>query len=485
MGGARWLSLRRRSLRARLTLLAVALLAAGMVAAAIGTRLALQSFLIGRVDQQFHAAEQPTLHYLTGPASDQGAAAALFQALPRHAIAAVVYPGGRLGRYRATGSIGEESEVLGLIRGARPGLFTGEGYRFQAVPAAGVPQAGAPPGDDDQQTQPLPAGTLLVIGLPLADADSTLSRLVVLELVIGVVVLGVVALLAYVTVRRELQPLRRIETTAAKIAGGDLGQRVEDADVHTEVGQLGASLNAMLAQIEAAFRERQEAAERLRRFVGDASHELRTPLTSVRGYAELFRRGAADKPADLALVMGRIEAEAERMGLLVDDLLLLAKLDQRRPVERERLDMVELVGDQVTDHRMLHGEWPLEFESDPTCPVVGDRLRLSQAVANLLANVRQHTPAGTHVRVSVHERDGECVVEVADDGPGIPEGHLDQVFERFHRVDPSRARSRGGSGLGLAIVDAIAEAHGGRAEVESTPGHGATFRIVVPAAGDA
>jgi len=482
--GGRWLSLRRRSLRARLTLLAVGLLAAGMVVAGIGTRLALQSFLIGRVDQQFHPAEQPALHYLTGPAADQGAVAALFQALPRHAIAAVVYPGGRLGRYRATGSIGEQSEVLGQIRGARPGLFSGEGYRFQAVPAASVPRGGAP-GDDEQQTQQLPAGTLLVIGLPLADADSTLSRLVVLELVIGVVVLGVVALLAYVTVRRELQPLRRIETTAAKIAGGDLGQRVQDDDVRTEVGQLGASLNAMLAQIEAAFRERQEAADRLRRFVGDASHELRTPLTSVRGYAELFRRGAADKPEDLALVMSRIEAEAERMGLLVDDLLLLAKLDQRRPIERQRLDMVELVGDQVTDHRMLHGEWPLEFESDPTCPVVGDRPRLSQAVANLLANVRRHTPAGTHVRVSVHERDGECVVEVSDDGPGIPEGHLDQVFERFHRVDPSRARSRGGSGLGLAIVDAIAEAHGGRAEVESTPGHGATFRIVVPAAGDA
>jgi two-component system OmpR family sensor kinase len=169
------------------------------------------------------------------------------------------------------------------------------------------------------------------------------------------------------------------------------------------------------------------------------------------------------------------------MGLLVDDLLLLAKLDQRRPIERRPLDLVELVGDLVTDHRLLHAEWPITSESDGACRVVGDRLRLGQAVANLLGNVRQHTPPGTHVRVSVHRRGDECVVEVADDGPGIPQEHLDQVFERFHRVDPSRARARGGSGLGLSIVDAIAEAHGGRAEVESSPAGGATFRIVLPA----
>ena len=470
-----WLSLGRRSLRARLTLLAVGLLAVGLVVAAIGTRLALQSFLVGRVDQQFRPAQQLTLHYLTEP--DQGAAAGLFQALPRHAVAALVYPGSRIHIVSTTGSVADRPEVLALIRGARPGLFSGEGYRFEAVVADKVPDGGGPP---DQDSQGMPSATLLVIGLPLSDVDSTLSRLAVLELVIGVVVLAVVAALAWAIVRRELQPLRRIELTAAKIAAGDLTQRVQDTDERTEVGQLGASLNAMLAQIEAAFQERQETADRLRRFVGDASHELRTPLTSVRGYAELFRRGAAEKPEDLAVVMGRIEAEAERMGLLVDDLLLLAKLDQRRPIERRPVDLVELVGDLVTDHRLLHADRPIEFESDPSCVVSGDRLRLSQAVANLLSNVRQHTPPGTHVRVSVRRRDGSCVIEVADDGPGIPAADLDRIFERFHRVDPSRARSRGGSGLGLAIVDAIAQAHGGHAEVESIPGQGAAFRIVLP-----
>jgi two-component system OmpR family sensor kinase len=238
----------------------------------------------------------------------------------------------------------------------------------------------------------------------------------------------------------------------------------------------------MLSQIEIAFKERQASENRLRRFVADASHELRTPLTSVRGYAELFRRGASDNPEDLAVVMTRIEAEAERMGILVEDLLLLAKLDQGRPLAHEPVDLSTLVGEMADDHRMLHPEWPIEEETAPGLKVSGDELRLRQAIGNLLSNARSHTPPGTRVTVSAVAGDGMARIEVADDGPGVPPEMGDRVFERFFRADESRTRSSGGAGLGLAIVSAIAAAQGGRAEMESTPGKGATFRIVLPLA---
>jgi two-component system OmpR family sensor kinase len=238
----------------------------------------------------------------------------------------------------------------------------------------------------------------------------------------------------------------------------------------------------MLSQIEIAFKERQASENRLRRFVADASHELRTPLTSVRGYAELFRRGASDNPDDLALVMTRIEAEAERMGILVEDLLLLAKLDQGRPLAREPVDLSVLVGEMVGDHRLLHPEWPIDAEAAPGLTVAGDELRLRQAIGNLLSNARAHTPPGTRITVTAAGADGMARIEVADDGPGVPPELGDRVFQRFLRADESRTRSSGGAGLGLAIVSAIAAAHGGRAEMESAPGEGATFRILLPLA---
>jgi two-component system OmpR family sensor kinase len=241
----------------------------------------------------------------------------------------------------------------------------------------------------------------------------------------------------------------------------------------------------MLSQIEIAFNERQASENRLRRFVADASHELRTPLTSVRGYAELFRRGASDNPQDLAVVMTRIEAEAERMGILVEDLLLLAKLDQGRPLAREPVDLSALVGEMVGDHRMLHPEWPVDGETAPGLTVSGDELRIRQAIGNLLANARAHTPPGTRIAVRAVADGAMARIEVADDGPGVPPEMGDRVFERFFRADESRTRSSGGAGLGLAIVSAIATAHGGRAEMESTPGEGATFRILLPLAASA
>jgi two-component system OmpR family sensor kinase len=319
-----------------------------------------------------------------------------------------------------------------------------------------------------------------VIAISTADVSSTLSRLDRLELMIGLVVVVVAGAVAWAIVRVELRPLLRIEDTAAAIAAGDLSRRVDAGDPATEVGSLGESLNAMLAQIEAAFDERRASENRLRRFVADAGHELRTPLTSVRGYAELFRRGGAANPADLAMIMSRIESEAQRMGVLVEDLLLLAKLDQGRPLASQRVRLSDVVTEMAGDQAMLHPAWPLERRIAPGVEVVGDELRIRQAVGNLLTNALAHTPPGTRIVVTVEMRDAMAMVEVADEGPGVPPEVMGRLFERFFRVDPSRSRASGGSGLGLSIVAAIVDAHGGRVEAESPPGGGAVFRILLP-----
>jgi two-component system OmpR family sensor kinase len=278
-------------------------------------------------------------------------------------------------------------------------------------------------------------------------------------------------------VRVGLAPLGKIEDTAAAIAAGDLSRRIENTDERTEVGRLGRALNAMLHQIESAFRERQRSEERLRRFVGDASHELRTPLSSVQAYAELFERGARDRPEDLARAMAGIEREAKRMGVLVDDLLLLARLDQGRPLDRKPVDLAEVASDAVDAARAVDPERPLELDVEPVV-VDGDPERLRQVIDNLLANVRSHTPPGTPARVRVGLDNGSALVEVADEGPGLTEEQATHAFERFYRGNPSRSRDGGSSGLGLSIVAAIAQAHGGAVDVSSGPG--ATFRVVLP-----
>jgi two-component system OmpR family sensor kinase len=329
----------------------------------------------------------------------------------------------------------------------------------------------------------LPNGGSLLIAVPLADVNDTLGRLLAIELAVGAVTLVGLGLLAMWLVRIGLRPLETIGGTADAIAAGDLSRRVADENPRTEVGRLGRTLNAMLARIEESFAERRETERRLRQFVADASHELQTPLTSVRGYAELFRRGAARRPDDLATTMRRIEAEATRMGVLVDDLLLLARLDQGRPMDDERLELTALVADLVADARAVEPERPIDAVADRPLYVRGDDARLRQVVGNLLSNARAHTPPGAPVVVRSLARDGQAVVEVTDSGPGMAPEHAARVFERFFRADPSRARASGGSGLGLSIVASIAEAHGGRVEVESTPGEGATFRVLLPLAG--
>jgi two-component system, OmpR family, sensor kinase len=281
-------------------------------------------------------------------------------------------------------------------------------------------------------------------------------------------------------VRIGLRPLDDIETTAEAIAAGDLARRIPEAPPRTEVGRLSRSLNAMLSQIEEAFDERQASEHRLRRFVADASHELRTPLTSIRGYSELYRRGANHRPEDLATVMRRIEEEASRMGILVDDLLLLARLDQGRPLARTPLDLTRIAGEAIESSEVIDNRHPLALKAEGPVTAIGDPLRVRQVLDNLLANVRTHTPPGTSAIVRVGATNGTAILEVSDVGPGLDPEQADRVFERFYRADSSRTRERGGSGLGLAIVDSITRSLGGRAAVESSPGSGTTFRVELP-----
>jgi two-component system OmpR family sensor kinase len=325
-------------------------------------------------------------------------------------------------------------------------------------------------------------GETTVVATPLDDVDATLRRLLLIELLVTAVVLLGLGALGLWVVRLGLRPLEEIEETAAAIAAGDLSRRVERAEPHTEVGRLGLALNAMLGQIEAAFEARAASERRLRRFVADASHELRTPLAAVRAYAELFTRGAAERPDDLARSMQGITRESERMSLLVDDLLLLARLDEGRPLEAQPVQLDEVVAEAVETATTVDPDRPVSFEAEPT-PVVGDRERLRQIVDNLLANVRSHTPPASPVRVRVGSHERHAVVEVADSGPGFADGDARRVFERFYRTDTSRSRASGGVGLGLSIVAAVAEAHGGTASARSTPGEGATFTITLPLSG--
>jgi two-component system, OmpR family, sensor kinase len=325
---------------------------------------------------------------------------------------------------------------------------------------------------------------MLVVATSLDDVDSTLDRLVLIELIVTAVVLAAIGVLGLWLVRLGLRPLDAMGETAAAIAAGDLSRRIEREDERTEVGRLGLALNTMLAQIESAFRAREASERKLRRFVADASHELRTPLAAVRAYAELFTRGAADRPEDLARSMKGISRESERMSVLVDDLLLLARLDEGRPLETKPVRLHELVREAVDAARAVEPERPLELTAGEAV-VIGDRDRLRQIVDNLLANIRTHTPPGTPVRVSVGNRNGSAEIVVADSGPGIRPDQLAHVFERFYRADASRARASGGVGLGLSIVAAVAEAHGGTVSAQPEDGSGATFTIALPLASDA
>jgi two-component system OmpR family sensor kinase len=365
-------------------------------------------------------------------------------------------------------------------------------------------------------TIPIGATGTIIVGTDVSSVYGTIQRLTGVDLIVSIVIVLVLLLAGIAMVRTNLRPLLDIEETAGEIAEGHLNRRVHEGDPRTEIGSLGRSLNTMLDQIETAFhsREESEAAahqseERMRRFVADASHELRTPLTAIRGFAEYYRQrgglvrrwdkdetavpgpGGGLLPDDLDRIMQRVEKEAARMGLLVEDLLLLARMDQQRPLARQPIDLLSLAADAVHDARLLAPSRTIELSVKPGAAflVTGDDPRLRQVIGNLMSNALTHTPDGTPIEVSIGSGTldsrvpgsaAAVTLDVTDHGPGMTPEQAQRVFERFYRADQARTRATGGNGLGLAIVNALVAAHGGVASVQTAPDRGATFRIALP-----
>ena len=332
---------------------------------------------------------------------------------------------------------------------------------------------------------------VLVVGQSMDRTEVVSKNAAALISSIGLITTLTATLIAYLVVTRAFSPLQRVERTAAKIADGDLSQRVEVENPSTEVGRLSRSLNAMLAHIEQAFSAQAQTEASMRRFVSDASHELRTPLVTIRGYSELYRKGAMRSEEDVAAAMSRIESESKRMGSLVEDLLTLARADEKRPLDLQPLDLYILAADAAQDARVSGSSHPVsltgleEGEGPRSAPVVADDARMRQVIANLVTNAMRYTPEGTPVEIGVGlMNDGlaepESVIRIRDHGPGISEADQARIFERFYRSDESRHRETGGTGLGLAIVAAITAQHGGSVRLTSTPGGGATFTVALP-----
>ncbi|GJF09092.1 two-component sensor histidine kinase [Mycolicibacterium cyprinidarum] len=336
-----------------------------------------------------------------------------------------------------------------------------------------------------------PGGELTTVAIDLAEVKSTLRSLAYAQLGIGTAVLLVLGFAGYAVVHRSLRPLSEVEQTAAAIAAGQLDRRVPERDPRTEVGRLSLALNGMLAQIQRAMASSESSAdqartseERMRRFITDASHELRTPLTTIRGFAELYRQGAA---RDVEMLMSRIESESRRMGLLVEDLLMLARLDAQRPLERYRVDLLALATDAVHDAQSIAPRRTIRmevFDGPGTPEVLGDEARLRQVLSNLVANALQHTPESAGITVRVGTDENNAVLEVCDEGPGMCPEDAERIFERFYRTDSSRARASGGTGLGLSIVDSLVFAHGGSVSVITASGCGCRFRVDLPRVAD-
>jgi two-component system, OmpR family, sensor kinase len=465
------------SLRARLLLVTITLVTLGLVIADVVTYRSLAASLSERVDDQLKQAE--------------GIAIAAFhlqpEAWPYDAPPQIVGSGPPAGTYaavldgsgqtvRAQTFPPQEATAVPILPRPLPGSTSAGG----GVTTFDAPADGGGAGFRVEAIGGEPGRGALVVAVPLTEMRATLGRLIAIEAFVTVGVALLSGLLAMWAVRIGLRPLEAIGHTAGAIAAGDLSRRVEPASERTEIGRLGASLNAMLAQIEAAFEERRASEARLRRFIADASHELRTPLTSIRGYAELFRRGAHARPEDLAASMTRIEAEAERMSVLVDDLLLLARLDQGRSLEAEQVDVVQIVSEAVDAAHAIDPDRTIEAAASAQATVEGDPGRLRQVVDNLLENARVHTPPGTPTRVDVEHTDGTVVLRVADEGPGMDADVSARAFERFYRGDRSRSRATGGAGLGLSIVAAIVQAHGGSVMVANGR-RGTTIEVRLPA----
>lgn len=459
--------MRRLSLRARVLVVAVTMLITGMVASDAVVLVALRKPLVERVDLQVTiAAGAMTILPESFLRALQANSPATVNPPPNGMYFAYLTADG----HTSMSSHGTSVPALPTLdrasvvaRHGQP--FEVPGWRVLALPAR--------------------SGGSVVAAGALSQVDATMDQVRLLFLLVGAGLLVVLSGVGWFWVRAGLRPLRRIEETAAAIAGGDLSRRVPfTMSPATEVGRLTAALNGMLVQIEGAVAARARSEERLRRFVADASHELRTPLAGISGFAQLYRMGGAEIDA----TMDRIERESLRLTGLVDDLLLLAQLDERGvELRRAPMDLRTLAADALHDLRALDSTRPVRLTglgsaADPApAPVLGDESRLRQVVSNLVGNAIAHTPAGSAVRVGVGVADGEAVLEIADTGPGLPSDQARLVFERFYRADTSRARDHGGgAGLGLAIAWSLVTAHDGTIDLDTAPGDGATFRIRLP-----
>ncbi len=486
----RWTAL---PLRTRLVAILLALLLAALAVTGFAVQRVLSAYLVDQIDRELVRTARLTrddasIRELLGQSDRRRFPSPFVVLLSVDGDRSVVVPG--LGRDRndlPTFPTITSEQAAGRD-GTAYGMRADDGSHWRATSFAVLWPAGSGPAP----------GTVTILD-SMDRVEDAVGRLQLVMLLIGAAVLSACGLFGWQAIRRAFAPLEEVEEVAATIAMGDLSRRVPERPATTEVGSLTASLNAMLTQIESAFRDREASEARTRRFAADASHELRTPLASVRGYAELYRQGAVP-PEEIGRTMRRIEDEATRMGGLVEDLLLLARLDEQRPVRSEPVDLAVLAGDAVHDVRALDPERAVRLiglngSTDPApAPVLGDEDRLRQVVANLVGNAVRHTPAGSPIEVAVGtldavRRDGpdgavgrDAVLEVRDHGTGLAPEHAERVFERFYRVDASRRRGTGGgSGLGLSIVAAVAAAHGGTASVQPTRGGGATFVVRLPA----
>ncbi|MHB1170936.1 MAG: sensor histidine kinase [Lacisediminihabitans sp.] len=480
----------RWSLRRRLVMSIVALLAIASVTIGLISALTLQQILMTRLDEQLTSATHRSRDFAQRPSE-------VFESQP--AVPPTTFSGGPA---QAPETIGARIRHGVILRadyidsgGVLRHLTESQAKIVLAVPADGRPRTvnlGGDLGDYRMVVAGMPGGNQLAIGLPLGGVQSTVYQLLAVigaVIVLGLVVAGFASALI---VRLALRPLQRVVATATHVAElpldrGDVALAVRvpesDADPGTEVGQVGAAINRMLGHVASALTARQASENKVRQFVADASHELRTPLASIRGYSELTRRGNHELPDDVVHAMSRVESEATRMTSLVEDLLLLARLDEGRDLERSSVDLSRLLIDAVSDAHAAGPDhsWALDLPEEPVV-IVGDGARLHQVIANLLANARVHTPAATEVQVSLGSGDSATVVvTVSDSGPGIPDELQPLLFERFVRGDSSRSRAAGSTGLGLAIVSAVVEGHGGRVTVDSSPGR-TSFRVELPAA---
>jgi two-component system OmpR family sensor kinase len=477
------------SLRARVLVSVLALAAAGMVALAAVTYAEQRSFLESRADQQARSAVGALSQALDN-AGYRPAGAGLGAGAP----GGLLPQGGDPEDHKPQvslppGTYGQRRDSTGKVLGAKQIKYSSSESLPETpkIPAelplrtlltVGSTGSGGLRYRVYAQRDPEDAG-ITVAAVPLSEVDSTLHRLLLVEALVIVGVLLALGSSAYFVVRLGLRPLSRIEVTAGQIAAGDLSRRVSPATTKTEVGRLGLALNAMLERLETAFAARTASEERLRQFLSDASHELRTPLASIRGYAELFRMGATRDQAGTETAMRRIEEESKRMGVLVEDLLTLARLDEEPDRDRTSVDLAALGRDAVHDARARAPEREIGLSAPESAVVWGDPLQLRQVYANLLGNALAHTPQGTPVEVTVTVGD-EVSVSVRDHGPGIPPDQRERLFERFWRREGGRERGKAGAGLGLAIVHGVVNAHRGSIEMRDAAGGGSEFLVRLP-----